>query len=233
MRRCLMIVVKEPVVGQVKTRLAASVGAAYALALYEAFVADTIATAGTVPGADLGLGFWPPSAHAYFRTLCPHAVLFPQRGADLGERLLNAFEQAHAARYEQCVVMSSDSPNVPAAYLRRAFALLDDASVVLGPCEDGGYYLIGMHEPQPALFGGITWSTEVVYRQTVERAAEAELRLATLPVWYDIDTVADLTRLRADLAKEPGAVPDATLAVLNHMVLPAAHTYEEVEKGHA
>ena len=167
MRRCLMIVVKEPVVGQVKTRLAAGVGGAYALALYQAFVADTIATARTVSGADLGLVFWPPSAHAYFRTLCPHAVLFPQRGADLGERLLNAFEQAHAAGYERCVIMSSDSPNVPAAYLGRAFELLDEASVVLGPCEDGGYYLIGLSTTQPVLFQNITWSTEVVYQQTI------------------------------------------------------------------
>src|SRR4028119_1619003 len=106
MRRCLMIVVKEPVVGQVKTRLAAGVGGAYALALYQAFVVDTIATARTVPSAELGLVFWPPSAHAYFRSLCSDAVLFPQHGADLGERLLNAFEQAHAAGYKRCVVMS-------------------------------------------------------------------------------------------------------------------------------
>jgi hypothetical protein len=228
-----MIVVKEPVLGQVKTRLAAGVGGAYALALYQAFVADTIAVARTVPGVDLGLVFWPPSAYAYFRTLCPHAVLFGQRGADLGERLFNAFEQAYAAGYEQCVIISSDSPNVPAAYLRRAFELLDDASVVLGPCEDGGYYLIGMHVPQPVLFEGITWSTEVVYQQTVDRAAGAGLQLATLPVWYDIDTVADLTQLRADLVKQPGAAPDATLAVLNQMVTPAADTYEGAEKSHA
>jgi len=219
-----MVVVKEPVVGQVKTRLAAGVGGAYALALYQAFVADTIATARTVPGVDLGLAFWPPSAHAYFRTLCPHALLFAQRGADLGERLLNAFEQAHAAGYEQCVVISSDSPNVPVAYLQRAFELLNDASVVLGPCEDGGYYLIGMHVPQPVLFEGIAWSTEVVYQQTVARAAQAGLQLATLPWWYDIDTVTDLHRLRADLVKEPGAAPDATMAVLNQMFTSAVHT---------
>lgn len=232
MRRCLMIVVKEPVAGQVKTRLAAGVGGAHALALYQAFVVDTIATARTVPGADLGLVCWPPSAQAYFRSLCPHAVLFPQHGADLGERLLNAFEQAHAAGYEQCVVMSSDSPNVPAAYLGRAFELLDDAAVVVGPCEDGGYYLIGMHVPQPVLFENIAWSTDVVYQQTVERASQAGLSLATLPWWYDIDTVADFNRLRADL-EDPGAAPGATLAVLNHILLPAANTYEEVEKDHA
>ncbi len=233
MRRCLMIVVKEPAVGQVKTRLAAGVGGAYAVALYQAFVADTIATARTVRGVDLGLVFWPPSAHAYFRTLCPDAVLFGQRGAGLGERLLNAFEQAHAAGYERCVVISSDSPNVPAVYLRHAFELLDDAAVVLGPCEDGGYYLIGMHVPQPVLFEGITWSTEVVYQQTVERAAGAGLPLATLPCWYDIDTAADLNRLHAALRKQPGAVPDATLAVLNEMWLPTADTTGGVENGHA
>lgn len=222
MRRCLMVVVKEPVVGQVKTRLAAGVGGAYALALYQAFVADTIATARMVPGVDLGLVFWPPSAHAYFHRLCQDAVLFPQHGADLGERLLTAFEQAHAAGYERCVIMSSDSPNLPADYLQHAFALLDQASVVLGPCEDGGYYLIGLRTPQPVLFRDITWSTEVVYQQTLERAEEAGLQLATLPGWYDIDTAADLNRLHADLQR--GAGSSATLGVLNRMLAAAADT---------
>jgi rSAM/selenodomain-associated transferase 1 len=233
MRRCLMIVVKEPVVGQVKTRLAASVGAAYALALYEAFVADTIAAARTVPDVDVGLVFWPPSAHAYFRTLYPHAVLFPQRGADLGERLLSGFEQAHAAGYERCVIMSSDSPNLPALYLRYAFEALERVPVVLGPCEDGGYYLIGGHTPEPALFQDIAWSTEVVYQQTVERTEGAGLELATLPPWYDIDTAADLNRLRTDLVNEPSTAPSATLAVLNRMLAAAAHLCRGVEAGHA
>lgn len=214
-RRCLMIMVKEPVVGQVKTRLAAGVGATFALALYQAFVEDTIALARQVSDVDLALVYWPEHARPYFEAICSDGLLLPQRGRDLGERLLSGFEQAHAAGYERSVIVSSDSPSLPAAYLAQAFEQLEHAPVVLGPCDDGGYYLIGLREPQPQLFRDITWSTEVVYRQTLDRAAAAELKVATLPGWYDIDTSEDLARLQTDLVDRPGDVHSATLAMLN------------------
>lgn len=221
-RACLMIVVKEPVVGHVKTRLAAGIGSQYALALYRAFVDDTIATARQVPEVDVALVYWPQHARAYFEALYPDGLLLPQSGRDLGERLLNAFEQAHAAGYERSVIVSSDSPNLPVAYLALAFEQLAHAPVVLGPCEDGGYYLIGLRQPQPALFHEIAWSTAVVYQQTVERAAAEHLMVATLPRWYDIDTSADLDRLHTDLANRPEGVHSATFAVLNTLIKPAA-----------
>lgn len=221
-RRCLMIVVKEPVVGQVKTRLAAGVGADGALALYRAFVADTIALARQVPGVDIALVYWPEGARTYFESICADGLLLPQRGRDLGERLLSGFEQTHAAGYEHCIVLSSDSPSLPVAYLVQAFQHLADVPVVLGPCEDGGYYLIGLHEPLPVLFDGVAWSTALVYDQTMERAAAAGLAVATLPPWYDIDTRADLERLQTDLAGRADGIPSATLAVLNRLAEAAA-----------
>jgi rSAM/selenodomain-associated transferase 1 len=212
-----MIMVKEPVAGQVKTRLAASIGSQHALALYQAFIADTLALARQVPETDVALVYWPEQARSYFEAICPDGLLLPQRGHDLGDRLLSAFEQAHAAGYERCVIMSSDSPNLPLTNLVLAFEQLDTTPVVLGPCDDGGYYLIGLRQPQPTLFQDIAWSTEVVYRQTVERSAAAGLEVATLPTWYDIDTNADLERLHANLRTRPPQAISATLDVLDGM----------------
>jgi rSAM/selenodomain-associated transferase 1 len=225
-----MIMVKEPVVGQVKTRLAVGIGSQSALALYQAFIADTLALAQSVPGVDVALVYWPEQARSYFEAVCPAGLLLPQRGSDLGERLLNAFEQAHAAGYERCVIMSSDSPNLPLAHLTLAFEQLDTSSVVLGPCEDGGYYLIGLRQPQPALFQGIAWSTEVVYEQTVARAAATGLEVATLPCWYDIDTIGDLERLQIDLRKHLPYGVSATLDVLNGMLQPLTTMVAEGEE---
>jgi rSAM/selenodomain-associated transferase 1 len=165
----------------------------------------------------VALVYWPEQARSYFEAICPDGLLLPQRGHDLGDRLLSAFEQAHAAGYERCVIMSSDSPNLPLTNLVLAFEQLDTTPVVLGPCDDGGYYLIGLRQPQPTLFQDIAWSTEVVYRQTVERSAAAGLEVATLPTWYDIDTNADLERLHANLRTRPPQAISATLDVLDGM----------------
>jgi uncharacterized protein len=215
MRRCLIIVAKEPVAGLVKTRLAASIGAARTAELYRCFLHDTIALARQVPRCTLALSFWPPAAVARFREIDPAALLLPQRGADFGSRLLSAFEQAAAAGYHEMVLIGSDNPSLPPGYVAQAFAALAAAPAVLGPSEDGGYYLIGMRAPQPALFDrGIAWSTALVARQTYAVAAAAGLAMARVPPWYDIDTAADLQRLYHDLRSARAGAAPLTLARL-------------------
>jgi hypothetical protein len=98
--------------------------------------------------------------------------------------------------------MDSDSPTLPAAYVAQAFDALDDADVTLGPCEDGGYYLIGLKRPQPRLLREVRMSTPNVLRDTLSRAEQAGLRVSLLPMWYDVDTVQELHRLRDELRAE-------------------------------
>lgn len=216
MRRCLIIVAKEPVAGQVKTRLAVSIGAEQTAQLYRCFLQDTIALAHHVPQCLLALSFWPPSSAARFRELDPEALLFQQRGADFGSRLLSAFEQAADAGCDEMVLIGSDNPSLPLTYIMQAFAALAVAPAVLGPSEDGGYYLIGMRTPQPALFDRtIAWSTALVAQQTYAVAAAVGLPMARVPIWYDIDTVADLQRLYHDLCFAQGSVAPRTLAQLD------------------
>ncbi|MBC8077093.1 MAG: TIGR04282 family arsenosugar biosynthesis glycosyltransferase [Chloroflexales bacterium] len=217
MRRCLVIAAKEPALGSVKTRLAATIGADAALALYRCFLADTIALADTMPDCQLAFSFWPATASAFFARLRPGCLLLPQCGANLGERMLNAFEQASANGYNRIVLIGSDLPGLPVAHVERAFAALDRQPAVLGPADDGGYYLLGLRAPQPALFhSGIAWSTPSVAQQTLAAAAAARLDIASVPLWYDIDTADDLRRLYADLrARTGGAHAPATLAQLD------------------
>jgi rSAM/selenodomain-associated transferase 1 len=224
MRRCLIIVAKEPVAGLVKTRLAASIGSERAAELYRCFLYDTIALAHQVPMCTLALSFWPPASASRFCELDPTALLLPQHGVDFGSRLLSAFEQAAEAGYDEMVLIGSDNPNLPLGYVTQAFAALDVASAVLGPSEDGGYYLIGMRAPQPALFDrGIAWSTALVAQQTYAAAAAAGLSMARVPPWYDIDTMADLQRLYRDLRSiRRGAAP-RTLAQLDALARDGLH----------
>lgn len=214
MNGILIIMAKQPIYGAVKTRLCPPLTPQEALTLYEAFLRDTIslvdaacALAGNVTPA---LAYSPQGSHDYFLDLVPeHFTLLPQSGEDLGERLCNLPLQAQALGFGPTAMISSDSPTLAPGVVARCFEELarPGVDVALGPCTDGGYYLIGVNEPQPALFKGITWSTEHVTRETLVAAARAGLKVATLPTWYDADTVEDLRQMWADLEADTGLAP--------------------------
>lgn len=205
-RRALLVVAKEPVAGQTKTRLCPPLDGATAAKLYTCFLRDTLDLMRQVPDVRRGLVYAPAGAGAYFRTLAPDMDLAPQRGAGLGERLDHLLTDALAGGAAGAVVMGSDSPSLPAEHLARAFTLLDSHDMVLGPCDDGGYYLIGLRRPQPRLFREVTMSTPTVAGDTLAIAAALGLRTALLPPWYDVDTTAELARLRAELREAPAGV---------------------------
>ena len=202
MTPCLVVVAKQPEFGKVKTRIAAVLGDDRTVELYRRALFDTLALALSVTDVAHVVTYAPATdvARDYFKQVAPAFELIPQQGATLGERLGRVF--AHLLqRYSPVVSIGSDSPDLPAAFIARAFAILcGEADVVLGPADDGGYYLLGMHTMQPTLFESIHWSTEVVAEQTRQRAADAQLKLAELPPWHDLDTVDDLQALVA-----PGA----------------------------
>jgi glycosyltransferase A (GT-A) superfamily protein (DUF2064 family) len=131
------------------------------------------------------------------------SLLVPVEGADIGVCLSQATGQLFAGGSCRVISLNSDGPTLPAAYIERAVALLEQSDVVLGPSEDGGYYLVGLRRPCPDMFLDIAWSTARVAAQTLERAAALGLTVALLPPWYDVDTAADLERLRAELAGLP------------------------------
>lgn len=202
----LLVVAKQPAAGQTKTRLCPPLTGETAAALYECFLRDTIEIMRATPDVARGIVYLPADATGYFQQLAPDFTLTLQVGADLGERLDQLLTAALMQGAPAAVVMDSDSPTLPVAYLREAFAhLAAGADVVLGPCDDGGYYLIGLRQPQPRLLREVPMSTPTVLRDTLAIANELGLRVALLPTWYDVDTGAELERLRRELA---ATVPD-------------------------
>jgi len=205
----LVVVAKEPVAGQVKTRLSPALSPEEAAALYQCMLADRLQEVGGLVGIDLAIAFTPANAREAFIPLThPDLGLFAQRGNDLGERLHNIFVDAFAAGYEAVSIIDSDSPDLPRALVRESFNLLlsRGTEVVFGPCRDGGYYLIGMREPHPELFENIPWSSEVVLASTLEKAGKSGLKTELLSCWNDLDTFEDLLDFHKKYSgeQEPG-----------------------------
>lgn len=211
----LVLFAKWPRPGRAKRRLARALGTRAAAPLARSFLLDTIALAAT-SRADLVLvAYAPPSARRSFAAAANGARLVPQPRRGFGKRLEQALGAGLAAGH-RVVLIGADSPTLPPSILRRAFARLAHADLVLGPATDGGYYLIGARAALPgSLFRGMPWSTARVADETLRRAAGAGLRVAVLPAWYDVDDAAGLRRLLAD---DPGLrrahATSATLAAL-------------------
>ncbi len=204
----LIVVAKKPEPGFTKTRLCPPFTAQEAAQFYRCLMLDTLELAGRVQGVEHCLAYAPVGAHSYFQSLIPKGFsLIPQQGADLGERLTNTLADRFQNGYRKVVVMNSDGPTLPLAYLEKAFRQLKHYDVSLGMGHDGGYYLIGMKQMQPELFENIDWSTDQVIFQTLDACRRLQLKVHRLPQWYDVDVGADLQQLRADLVKNPTAAP--------------------------
>ena len=183
LRRALYVVAKQPAAGQTKTRLCPPLRGEEAAALYASFLADTLDIMRRVPGVRCGIAYLPHGAEAYFGKLAPEMELVLQQGESLGERLDWLITQALMNGAAQAVVMDSDSPTLPAEYVARAFDLLDgDVDAVFGPCRDGGYYLVGMKRPLPALLREVQMSTPTVLADTLALAARGGARGAAARV---------------------------------------------------
>jgi uncharacterized protein len=199
----LIVVAKRPTPGKTKTRLSPPLTPELASALYESFLFDTLDQMRQVDDAQRVIAYLDECD--YFQRLAPDFELIPQEGHDLGERLDNALTFYLSRGYERAVIMDSDSPTLPRDYLSHAFQVLSDgADVVLGPCDDGGYYLIGLKKPTPRLLREVHMSTPTVAADTMALAKEEGLNLVTLPTWYDIDDVASLSRLIKEIEELNG-----------------------------
>jgi rSAM/selenodomain-associated transferase 1 len=201
----LAIMTKAPLAGTVKTRLVPPLTHEAAAALSVCFLRDTainIAGVASFEAAECIAVYMPVGAEStYDNLLQPGFSLLAQRGESFGERLYHAAEDLLALGYQSLCLIDSDSPTLPRSLLADAVRSLAQAGdrVVLGPSDDGGYYLIGLKHAHRRLFEDINWSTDKVLDQTVERAAEIGLERLLLPSWYDVDDGASLNRLCDEL----------------------------------
>src|SRR5947207_4892069 len=156
--RALLVIAKRPLPGQTKTRRSPPLSPDQAARLYEGFLRDTLDLVRAVPDVTRGVLYLPAEAAGYFRALAPEFALLLQEGTSLGERLDNALTRYLGSGFRQVVVMDSDSPTLPLAYLAAAFELLDRHEAVFGPTDDGGYYLVGLTRPRPRLLREVRMS---------------------------------------------------------------------------
>lgn len=205
-RKALLVMAKRPFPGQTKTRLTPYLTEDEAAELYACFLRDVLDLVRGLPDVTPFIAYAPadPETAVYFRECAPDFELVPQIGATLGERLDGVLSHCLQNGYDLVAAMNSDSPTLPAAYLNEAFARLADpqADVVFGPCEDGGYYLIGWKRPYPQLVRDVQMSTDHVLQDTLAIAATEKLQVSLLPSWYDVDGAAELQRLQEALQSD-------------------------------
>ena len=203
----VVVFAKAPLPGEVKTRLCPALTGDEAATLHGSFVIDMLertklAAAKLKLPIDRYLACAPSSTLVFFKIMEERqsVKLLDQVGENLGERMHRAFETLFGKGYKQVLVVGSDIPTLPLDYYKQALTLLETNDLVLGPAEDGGYYLIGLTRPIPELFTDIAWSTDRVLAATQEKAARLGLKTALLSLWRDVDTVEDLKALIAAAA---------------------------------
>jgi rSAM/selenodomain-associated transferase 1 len=196
----LVVLARYPRPGDVKTRLAAAIGAGPAAALYRAFLVDIRRRFANRPRWVLHWAF-DPAGSPFVEEIAGTAPAFPQTRGDLGERMRAALNRVLATGSRAAVLIGSDVPHLPPRTVKQAFAsLAAGAELVLGPAEDGGYCLIGMGSVSAPVFRGIRWGGRSALEDTIRAARRAGIEPTLVPATYDVDDADGLERLRADIA---------------------------------
>ncbi len=211
----LIIVAKAPTRGQTKTRLGGLIGLDAATDFYRCLLADVLEISRRVsdhlPNVTPAIGYWPVGSEAVFENLAPDFALMLQQGEALGDRLHHVMEQAFNQGYDQVAVLSSDTPFVDPAVLARGFvALSEGADMSLGPCDDGGFYVMHLREPHPELLVPIQMSTPDVNRDILSAASQHNLKVEMLAPTSDIDTPDDLRQLLTTAQSWPDDIAPKT-----------------------
>lgn len=197
----LIVFVKNPILGAVKTRLQTRYAPEQVAALYTAFVRDVLARAESIDVDQRVIAFDPPDAESEVRALFGGGMAqwqyVPQVQDDLGVRMREALVQELDAGASAAVLIGTDIPSLPADHIAQAFDLLHTKDVVLGPSTDGGYYLVGVSKPASDIFEDVKWSTPGVLSQTIDRVQRAGYTLGLVPPWFDVDTPEELDFLLA------------------------------------
>lgn len=226
----LAVMAKAPRPGKVKTRLSPQLTPEQAATINTCFLKDTAANIGSLAESCGGAGvisYTPVGDEYLFEGLLPQKYrLIAQRGDGFGERLLATAQDLLACGFSSVCLIDSDSPTVPREAFAMAVAALRSPGdrIVLGPSQDGGYYLIGMKQAHTEIFTDITWSTSDVFAETVDAVRAIGVELVTLPLWYDVDDAETLAILRRELLA--GLQPDFT----SLPGFPATHTRAFLEQ---
>ena len=192
--RCVILFVKYPEKGRVKTRLSAGLGNEITQNLYKCFVSDLIGTL-EKKRYTFKIAFYPPGSNKKIISwLGPEHSYIPQVGGDLGERMETAFKETFLEGFNEVLVIGTDIPDITPSLIDKAFEVLKSSDAVIGPCFDGGYYLIGFRKKTflSDTFKGIQWSTEGVFKDTMGVFMKKGYKVHVLPKLRDVDRIDDL-----------------------------------------
>jgi len=195
MKNALITFVKTPIQGRVKTRLQPFLPPDKIVDIYKTFVSEIISNCASLKGIDRFLGCYPTADNDFLKHLAKTYNLksFLQKGNDLGEKIINAFKDYLGKGYTNVVIIGSDSPTLPKSYIEDAFIELKKNDFVLGPCCDGGIYLVGVRKQiVPEIFHDIPWDTAEVLNKMLKRLDSLDIKFSMLHFWYDVDTVESL-----------------------------------------
>ena len=218
LRKNVLVFVRVPEPGRVKTRLEGKLSRKAVLRLYQYFVEDILGTL-SAGGYDVVICYEPPEGRSKMISWLGSDLSFmPQKGASLGERMEKAFADVFSEGVHQAVLIGSDFPDLDGSIIEEAFQTLASHDLAVGPAVDGGYYLIGFNEGSfsPQIFHNIPWGTPSVFQHTVLSAEKSKLRMQVLPKWQDIDTFDDLKAFFFR-AKEKGLSELKTMQYLEQM----------------
>lgn len=197
-RSRIAVFAREPLLGQVKSRLASEIGDQEALAVYRAMLARLGRLLNRAGIAEWDLWITSNRSHKDFLSLCNETNIHPQDGVGLGARMDGAIQQTLMDKsVENVILIGTDCPALTEDYLDKALLALESGvDVVLGPAEDGGYVLVGMRRPLPAVFKDIPWGSNQVMNRTIEALKANELSYRLLDTLWDVDRPEDLARLQ-------------------------------------
>lgn len=197
MSRALAIFAKRPVPGQVKTRLTPALSPEQAASLHWAMVQDTWALASQLTDVEPHLFVDQPWES--FEILTRGRPVLLQPAGDLGHRMFSCFQSLTSHEFKFFIIIGTDSPTLPKAHIEAAFDRLEnDDDAVLGPAEDGGYYLVGCRRPHPRMFASVSWSGPETLAQTQAAFDAVGYRTHLTPIWRDVDSIGDLQRLAGE-----------------------------------
>jgi rSAM/selenodomain-associated transferase 1 len=198
---------KAPRLGLVKTRLAQSLPLAAVVELYSCLLDDTIALAKSLDDADVAIMCPASDVEELSRAAGDAVHIVAQMGDGLAAGLASVFAHFAAPGHRRIIAFNSDSPHLPASVLKSAFQTLASCDVVVGPTHDGGYYLVGARASHAGLFAGDGIGTTSALEALLARAQALGLSVSLTDSFYDIDVVADLSRLAAELQRVPARAP--------------------------
>lgn len=196
----IIIFLKYPEAGKVKTRIGVELGNDFTVMLYRKFVSDILTKLSSLE-TDILVYFTPAEKRKEIIDWLGYSLqFFPQSGKNLGERMNNAFREQFNSGYRSLILIGSDIPHIPSINLIKALDSLGSYPPVIGPASDGGYYIIGFHYGNflPSVFEGINWSTESVFNETLKTFEKYGIKPYVLPLLSDIDTVDDLRKILSE-----------------------------------